>query len=112
LVVAKASMNDYFPPALIPTLQLTYNGLVGVTTMDPAPLVGAYTQIFSAIGGTGPYKYTLVGAQPPEVASWYLDPVTGGFTATFAFTGHIEVKVQVVDANQRVRQVVFDLDIV
>lgn len=113
LVVARSSLEALFPPETDEPLQLTCEGAEGVTSMPNGTGGVAYSTVFEALGGQGPYEYELLSSNNGPILSQTLDPVTGEYNATLAGGGgEAVVEVLVRDANQVEVTVEFSLFVI
>ncbi len=109
LVVSKLSMNKYFPPVEVAPLQLSCEGIEGVTTMPNGEQFEPYTSRFQAIGGVGPMTYSLAQSLPDKISTHQVDPVSGEYNALFDASGSTKVTASVVDSTGARATVEFDL---
>ena len=99
LVVAGPSMRALFPAVTHVQLDVTLEGVVGVTSMAHALRSQPYSARFEAVGGHGGYRYELVDAPYGALEDHAIDPVTGEYTATFRTVGDLIIRVKATDSS-------------
>lgn len=112
LAASKYSVSRLFPPASETPLRLTVQGVDDVDTLQNGRPDETYHELFRAMGGQGPYTYSLPAGLPDKVESHSIDPVTGAYTATFLRSGQTTITVIATDANGNRVQKAFSLYVI